>query len=732
MERRILFALCCSLIIASTMFNACRAGELRAEELLVNGDFEIGTPTDDKAGSFNCRGWRRYLWREDACNSWLTDDARDWQIGKANQSLEYRWGATSVCQYFSASPNEEYRFSVDFLNPGVPDTRWQPRIQVEWYDSTGNVIGQVVTVAEADYAMSPVKQWNALTGSVSSPAGTAYGRVLLNVNDKGSGQYFQKTYLDNASVQGKPGTHNLPVSFVSSPYDMALDAVFESEPFSDTLTNYATDKDGDRLTFRAVSAPGWLAIEPNGRMSGTPRFEDAGDNKLVVTVADGRGTIETRTITIPVIGYLRLGQLFDDDMVWQREASIPIWGEALPNEPVAIRMSTGETATAMADENGDWSTVLPPMQATTSGPVTMSVVSGDRELSLKNLLIGDVWMCSGQSNMAWPLEHTDQAAQDIAEADCPQVRLVTTPDTRDTAPWSDLASRAEWLECKPANVSKFSAVGYYFGRKLQEELKIPIGLISSNQGGTRIENWAVSLLPEGAETFYNSRIHPYTRMPVKGVIWYQAEANIADGASYTPKMQTLVDDWRKAWKSDLPFYFVQLAPFNYRGDAEYQLPEIWAAQTTAARKIANCEMAVINDIGNIDNIHPTNKQPVGERLALLALHHAYAREDLLCAGPTVKCVTCDGSTIRVAFDNVGGGLTSRDGRPLAWFEVAGADRKFVRATASIDGETVLISSKEIEQPRYVRFAWHETAQPNLMNVEGFPANAFVGECEGEQ
>jgi len=701
-------------------------------ELLINGDFEIGTSEDDKPASFVCKGWRRLLWKESEPNSWLTCGERDWQAGKDNQALEYRWGATSICQFFSAKPGETYQFSVQYLNPGSPDSRWQPRIQVEWLDGRDQAIGPVVTVIEADYATAPVKTWNTLAGSVKAPPNTAYGRVLLNVNNKGSGQYFQKTYLDNASIRGVPGTHNLPVSFISSPYNLSLDAIFESNPFRDSLTNYADDKDGDPLTFTRLRGPDWLTVQADGTLSGTPRFADAGDNKLVVKVEDGRGSSEIRTLTLPVIGFLRLGNLFDNDMVLQQSAPVPVWGKAPASQLVRVRMSTGESASATADADGNWAVTLPAMKATSSGAITMSVASGTRELQLSNLLVGDVWFCSGQSNMSWPLVHTDNSAEEIASARYPNLRLLRTPETRAATPWEDLAERAAWRQCSPETVSDFSAVAYYFGKTLQSELQIPVGLINSSQGGTRIENWAATLLPAGSDTFYNSRVHPYTRMPIKGAIWYQAEANIADGPAYTGKMQTLVGDWRRAWRDEnLPFYFVQLAPFNYRGDAVYQLPEIWAAQTAAMKLIPHSGMAVISDVGNIEDIHPRNKAPVGERLALWALHETYGHTDLVHAGPMVNRVTRDGNQLRVSFHHTGSGLVARDGQPLTWFEVAGGDQAYVPATAVVDGDNVLVGAPRFKKPEWVRFAWHETAQPNLMNAEGLPANSFEKERDPE-
>ncbi|MCP4786688.1 MAG: hypothetical protein GY903_29735 [Fuerstiella sp.] len=701
------------------------AGPALGEELLVNGDFEIGTPEEDKPDTFVCSAWRRLLWKETLPNCWLTNGKLDRPVGNDNQALEYRWGSSSICQYFSATGAETYQFSVGYLNPGRPDSRWQPRIQVEWRAADNSIIGQLVTVAEADYDTAPARTWNAIDGSAVAPANTAYGRVLLNVNNKGSGQYFQKTYLDNASVRGVAGTHNLPVSFVNSPYDMVLDAISESSVFDDSLTNYADDRDGDSLTFTRLSGPKWLTVQSDGVMSGTPRFADAGDNQLVVKVEDGRGSSETRTLTVPVIGFLRPSNLFDNDMVLQRDAPIPVWGRAVAGQPVRVLMSTGESTATTASPDGNWAVTLPSMNVTTSGSVDMSVISGTREFQLSNLLVGDVWLCSGQSNMSWPLVNTDGSKEEIASAENINLRVVTTPDTRSSAPWADLGERAEWLSSRAEVAGDFSAVGYYFGKKLQSELMIPIGLIVSSQGGSRIESWAMPPASRQSPVLYNARIHPYTRMPIKGVIWYQAEANVRDGAAYTAKMQTLVSDWRKAWSDgNLPFYFVQLAPFDYKGDAVFELPELWAAQTATMDLIPNCGMAVINDVGNPGNIHPTNKAPVGERLARWALHDTYGRKELVHTGPIVKEVTRAEGQLLVSFDSIGSGLTSRDGQPLTWFEVAGADQVYVPATATIDVDRVVVGAPGIAEPQWVRFAWHETAQPNLMNGQGLPANSF--------
>ncbi len=699
------------------------------QELLLNGDLEIGVPTDDKAPTFECKWWRRQLSSDTAWNAWLTDDTYHTEVGTTNQAFLYSWGVAYTFQYFGALAGEDYSFSVENYNGGDTNNRWQARIQVEWYDATDTLIGIVVTIAEENNFTSTSDVWNTIGGNATAPANTAYGRILLGVNDNGNddGSYWQKTYIDNASVIGLPGTNNLPCSFISSPYSLRLADLPESSPYTDTMLNYADDKDGDTLIFTKDSGPAWLSISTNGAMSGTPLFADAGENEFVVTVEDGHGHSDTQTVHILINGFLDLANLFDSDMVLQRNEPIPVMGVAVSNTLVTVTMSTGETTNTTSDADGNWSLVLPAMPATTNGAVTLTVTSGSRELQVTNVLVGDVWLCSGQSNMAFELGSSDDSAAEIASANYPNLRHVATPATTATHQWDDLDARAVWQECTPEVAGDFSAVAYYFGKNVTLDQNIPIGLIHSSQGGTSIEKWATTLLAPGSETFYNSRVHPYTHMPIKGAIWYQAEANVGDGSAYTSKMQTLVDDWRTVWgvsAAEFPFYFVQLAPNNYNGDAVYELPEMWAAQTEAMKLIANSGMAVINDIGNTNNIHPTNKGPVGERLALWAKYGTYGQTGLVHSGPLMRDVVREGNQLRISFDHVGSGLVARDAQPLNWFEIAGADQIYVLAIATVVGDTLLVSASSVTEPEWVRFAWHEIAEPNLMNVEGLPAGAF--------
>jgi sialate O-acetylesterase len=220
-------------------------------------------------------------------------------------------------------------------------------------------------------------------------------------------------------------------------------------------------------------------------------------------------------------------------------------------------------------------------------------------------------------------------------------------------------------------------------------------------------------------------IHPLEPFPIRGAIWYQGESNMGEGMRYAEHMKALVTGWRELWsEGNFPFYFVQIAPYNYGGNPEAEA-ELWEAQTVAANTIPNAGMAVVNDIGNLQNIHPTDKQDVGHRLALLALAKTYGRTNLVYSGPTFKSLAVDGASLRVTFDHVGGGLASRDDKPLDWFEIIDADEGgFVKANARIDGDSVILSAPGVKHPVAMRFAWSGLAEPNLMNAEGLPAGAF--------
>jgi sialate O-acetylesterase len=218
-------------------------------------------------------------------------------------------------------------------------------------------------------------------------------------------------------------------------------------------------------------------------------------------------------------------------------------------------------------------------------------------------------------------------------------------------------------------------------------------------------------------------IHPLVPFAIRGAIWYQGESNLSDAMLYTDKMKALIQGWRSVWnEGDFPFYYVQLAPYTYGKGNTTALPKLWEAQT-AALSIPNTGMAVTIDIGNAKDIHPKDKQDVGKRLALWALAKNYGKQ-IVYSGPLYKSMSVDGSSIRVKFDHVGGGLSERDGKPLTWFTIAGEDRKFVDAVAKVEGDSIVVSSTKVEKPVAVRFAWDQVADPNLTNIEGLPASAF--------
>jgi sialate O-acetylesterase len=225
-------------------------------------------------------------------------------------------------------------------------------------------------------------------------------------------------------------------------------------------------------------------------------------------------------------------------------------------------------------------------------------------------------------------------------------------------------------------------------------------------------------------TLYNGMVHALVPFATRGAIWYQGESNHVEGKLYTQKMKALIDGWRSVWQQDdFPFYYVQIAPYHYGNENPFVLAEFWEAQTDAL-SIPHTGMVVTNDIGNIKDIHPTNKQEVGRRFGLIAMANVYGRKELVYSGPSFKSMAIEGNQLRISFDHIGGGLASRDGKPLTHFELLGKEIDFVKATAIIDGNDLLVSSPEVKEPLAVRFAWHKNAEPNLMNKEGLPAGAF--------
>ncbi len=490
--------------------------------------------------------------------------------------------------------------------------------------------------------------------------------------------------------------------------------------------------------------------------------------------------------SLTVLAEVRLPRVIGSHMVLQQEIPLPIWGWAEPSEQVKV-VFRGAEAAAAADMDGKWMVKLPAQQA--GGPFEMTI-AGKNTIQLTDILVGEVWIGSGQSNMEMGIGVIMNGAQEAAAANYPNIRLFMVPNVPAGQPQSDC--EGSWQVCSPETVAAggwggFSATAYFFGRELHQQLNVPVGLLDASWGGTAIEPWTppvgfeqvpalqnfVNVIKEANQNYknavaktltdteswvkaarqaleagkaippqpvwpehplknpghptqptclYNGMISPIKPFAIRGAIWYQGEGNLGDGMAYFDKMKALIQGWRSVWQvGDFPFYLAQLASFRYDAPANL-LPKFWEAQT-ASLAIPNTGMAVITDISNLTDIHPANKQDVGKRLALWALAKTYGKS-MEYFGPLYKSMAIEGGKIRIAFDHAGSGLASRDGQPLTWFEIAGEDKKFVKADAVIDGNTVVVSSQSVPAPVAVRFAWSQEAEPNLMNKEGLPANSF--------
>jgi len=489
---------------------------------------------------------------------------------------------------------------------------------------------------------------------------------------------------------------------------------------------------------------------------------------------------------------VRLPSIFGSHMVLQQGVDLPIWGWADSGEKITVRLGAGKAVNTTAGKDGSWRVTLPPVD---TKDVLQLIVKGKNEIVLEDVLAGEVWVGSGQSNMAWVVQNCINAEEEIQAANYPEMRLFTVPRKPAPSPQEDVDSA--WQVCSPETVGGFSACCYFLGRELHKELKVPVGLINTSWGGTRIEPWTppcgferipelnditnqidladptsprykaklssyiktteawlveakkslqedsiLNPLPgypqeiaplthhQTPTTLYNGMVHALVPFAFKGAIWYQGESNRLDGDLYTLKMQALIEGWRAVWnKKDLPFYFVQIAPFQYGNEDPTVLARFWVAQQNVLDLVPHTGMVVPSDIGNTQDIHPRNKQEVGRRLALWALAKDYGRKDLVYSGPLYKDMKVEGKAIRLSFDYVGGGLASRDGKPLSHFEILPEGGTYVPAKANVDGDTLLVQAQGVDHPVAVRFAWHKTAEPNFMNKDGLPAPAFVAMVE---
>ena len=449
-----------------------------------------------------------------------------------------------------------------------------------------------------------------------------------------------------------------------------------------------------------------------------------------------------------------LPKVIGSGMVLQQGKPINLWGRADPGEVVTVTFD-GTQAGATADKDGRWLVRLEPRMAD-SKPRELTI-SGRNEIVLSDILVGEVWLCSGQSNMNFPVGKTLHVDEEISKAEHPAIRFFRMGKKAAALPQDEGGS--DWVACSTDTARNFSAVGYHFGENLHRELKVPVGLILSAVDGVDIEPWTplegfeklesletyaarvraltadVKVTPGTPAALYNGMIHPFVPFTMRGVIWYQGEWNCfkGDTAIYTDKTDALISGWRKVFgQEDLSFYFVQIGPMDYserhwgrKSRTLETLPRFWDAQRACLGAIPRCGMAVITDIsGGPDRLHPANKRDVGHRLALWALAHDYGRRNLVFSGPLYNSMSVEGDKVILKFDHADGGLKSLDGVELVQFLISGEDGTFVAAQAEIKGDAVEVRSPTVSNPVAVRYAWHETAVGNLGNKEGLPASPF--------
>ncbi len=469
--------------------------------------------------------------------------------------------------------------------------------------------------------------------------------------------------------------------------------------------------------------------------------------------------------------------IFGDQMVLQQKQSNPIWGWADPGENVTVSID-GQTHSAEADQEGNWKVELDAIPA--GGPYRLEI-QGNNTLSFADVLVGEVWICSGQSNMQWSVENSDSAELEILTANYPNIRLISVPRLGVQEAQDNFDG--QWTACTPENIKDFSAVGYFFGRRLLHALDVPIGLIDNAWGGSAADAWirrdvlesdsrfdemmawwekreadydydaelasweerVAKWEAEGSEgrkprkpgnmmtgnqrpgNIFNGVLHPTIGYGIRGAIWYQGESNASRAYQYRDLFPLMIQHWRDEWgQGDFPFYYVQLA--DYRAElaepAESDWAELREAQTMTMDRLKNVGQAVIIDIGEGRDIHPRNKQMVANRLARWALANDYGKE-IIYQGPTYKSMRRSGGKITLTFEHVGQGLYSFDTAEPQGFAIAGKDRTFVWAQARIVGKNkVEVWSEAVEKPVAVRYAWADNPVCNLYNRDGLPATPF--------
>lgn len=475
---------------------------------------------------------------------------------------------------------------------------------------------------------------------------------------------------------------------------------------------------------------------------------------------------------------VKLPAFVSDNMVLQQNAKVNLWGWASPNEKINIQLGWSDTQIeTVANAEGNWKVTVDTPNGSEKGYTI--TINANNKIVLNNVLIGEVWICSGQSNMYFPVGKEEGTwktgvknyQEEVKNAFYPSIRLFTVLTNASPKPLDDVTG--SWKPCSPESINTFSAVAYFFGRELYQRLNVPIGLVSTSWGGTKAEAWTsqnvlesnISFLPilqqdakneklyqEKLEAYYlasinqqiasaanapktelkkpkkeanktsyvlyNAMLYPLINYTMKGVIWYQGESNSGQAQLYKTLFPAMVKNWRDDWKQgDFPFYYVQIAP--HKG----QNADIREAQLFSLKTIPNSGMAVTTDVGDANNIHPTDKQTVGHRLALWARAKTYNEDKLVFSGPIYNHMKIKKQKVQLFFDYADSGL-KKNGEVLKEFEIAGEDQIFYPADAKIEGKTIVVSSSKVKNPAAVRFAWKAVPEPNLFNNENLPASPF--------